>query len=177
MQPDAASGQTREPRYSGLSGNEVYCLSLIGYDAGNLLVGNSVFAMGFIGNIGSSIRTMVGGEIKQVTNMIAEGRRLSLQRFEQELAQCGGSGASGVTSELIMHPGNIEFLTVGSSLHRMDGQAQNAFTTSADGQELYCQWDAGYQPVGFVFGNVAYSIGVFKGFLGALRQLAKGEVK
>ncbi len=174
--PPAASAP-RATRYSGLSGNEMYCLSLIGYQPGNLLVGNSVFAMGFIGGMGSSLRTMAGGEIKQITNMIAQGRELSLSRFGQELAQTGGAGAAGVTSELIFHPGNIEFLTVASTLHRADGASQAPFTSSSDGQELFCQWDAGYQPLSFVFGNVAYSIGVARGVLGSFRQLAKGEVK
>ncbi len=170
-----ASGGTRT-HYSGLSGNELYCVGLLGFKPGDLLVGNSVFALGFIGGIGSSFKTFVGGEIKQVTNMIAEGRRLSLQRFNQELANAGGNGASGVTSELIFHPGNVEFLTVGSTLHS-DNSSGTAFTSSADGQELFCQADAGYRPLSFVFGNVAYSIGAVRGITGAFRQLARGEVK
>ena len=168
---------TRKAAYSGLSGNEMYCASLLGYHPGNLLVGNSVFSMGFIGSVGSSLRTLAGGEIKQFTDMIAEGRRLSLQRFEQELNQESGAGATGVTSELIFHPGNVEFLTVGSTIHHNSGAAQGTFSTSADAQELFCQWDAGYQPVNFVFGNVAYSIGIGRGITGAFRQLAKGEVR
>jgi uncharacterized protein YbjQ (UPF0145 family) len=167
----------RAARYSGLSGNEMYCLALIGYEPGNILVGNSVFSMGFMGGIGSNIRTAVGGEIGQFTNMIAQGRKLSLSRFSEEQAKAGGGGATGVTSQMIFHPGNVEFLTVGSTIHRTDGaESQGAFTSSADGQGLFCQWDAGYQPVSFVFGNVAYSIGMAKGLLGNLRQLAKGEV-
>lgn len=167
----------RPTRFSGLSGNEMYCANLIGYEPGDLLVGNSVFSMGLLGGIGSTLRTIAGGEITQYTNMIAEGRRLSLERFDTELAQTGGSGATGVTSELIFHPGNVEFLTVGSTIHRADGQPEKSFSTSADAQELYCQWDAGYAPLSFVFGNVAYSIGIGKGITGAFRQLAKGEVK
>lgn len=167
----------QQTHFSGLSGNEMYCTALLGYSPGDLLVGNSVFSMGFIGGIGSNIRTAVGGEISQFTNMIAEGRRLAIQRFEQELQQAGGSGATGMTSELIFHPGNVEFLTVGSTLHRNDNQTGGVFTTSADGQELFCQWDAGYAPMGFVFGNVAYSIGVGRSILGSIRQLARGEVK
>ena len=179
MDSDSGSvtSQTRATRYSGLSGNEMYCLDLVGYQPGNLLVGNSVFSMGFIGGIGSSLRTIAGGEITQFTDMIVQGRELSLSRFGKELAQAGGSGATGVTSELIFHPGNIEFLTVGSTLHRRNGAEHAPFTSSADGQELFCQWDAGYQPLSFVFGNVAYSIGVGRGILGAFRQLAKGEVR
>ncbi len=168
---------TRAPRYTGLSGNEMYCIDLLGYEPGNLLVGNSVFSMGFIGGIGSNLRTIVGGEITQITNMIAEGRRLSLKRFDDELAKENGAGATGVTSELIFHSGNVEFLTVGSTIHHKDGASMASFNTAADGQELFCQWDAGYQPVNFVFGNVAYSIGIGRGIAGAFRQLAKGEVQ
>lgn len=155
----------------------MYCAHLLGYSPGDLLVGNSVFSMGFVGGIGSSFKTVLGGEITQYTNMIAEGRRLSLERFEQELKQTNGDGAAGVTSELIFHPGNVEFLTVGSTVHRKDGQPSGSFTTSADAQELFCQWDAGYTPSSFVFGNVAYSIGIGKGITGAFRQLARGEVR
>jgi uncharacterized protein YbjQ (UPF0145 family) len=163
-------------KFSGLSGNEMYCAYLLGYRPGNLLVGNSVFSMGVIGSIGSGLKTIVGGEIKQFTNMIAEGRRLSLGRFEAELAQTGGKGSTGVTSELIFHPGNVEFLTVGSTVHPEKADEGPNFTTSANAQELFCQWDAGYKPISFVFGNVAYSIGIGKSFLGGFRELVKGEV-
>lgn len=174
---NTSNQQIHTTHYSGLSGNEMYCAAILGFTPGNILVGNSVFSMGFIGNIGSNVRTFVGGEVGQFTNMIAEGRRLSLERFEQELAQTTGSGASGVTSELIFHPGNAEFLTIGSALHTEQQSSNAPFTTSADAQELFCQWDAGYTPLGFVFGNVAYSIGFGKGMTGSIRQLAKGEVK
>jgi uncharacterized protein YbjQ (UPF0145 family) len=155
----------------------MFCVALLGYYPGNLLVGNSVFSIGYLGSVGSRLKTMVGGEVKGFTNMIAEGRRLSLQRFNGELAKQHGAGSSSVSSEMIFHPGNVEFLTIGSTIYRRDGAAANAFTTSSDGQELFCQWDAGYAPRSFVFGNVAYSIGVGKGLLGSFRKLAKGEVK
>jgi uncharacterized protein YbjQ (UPF0145 family) len=165
-----------DSKMSGLSGNEMYCVDLLGFKPGNIVIGNSVFSMGLIGSIGSSLRTIAGGEIKQFTNMIAEGRRLSLERFDKELAENKGSGASGVSSQLVFHPGNIEFLSVGSTIHSEDNSSKS-FTTSADGQELFCQWDAGYTPISFVFGNVAYSIGIGRGIIGSFRKLAKGEVK
>jgi uncharacterized protein YbjQ (UPF0145 family) len=173
----ASAGMNSGPVFTGLSGNEMYCVRLSGYSPGNLLVGNSVFALGFIGSLGSGIKTAVGGEVKQFTNMIAEGRRLSLERFDQELIQSNGVAATGVTSELVFHPGNVEFLTVGSALHPIEAPADQKFTSSSDGQELFCQIDAGYVPLSFVFGNVAYSIGVGRGIMGGLRQLARGEVK
>lgn len=162
---------------TGLSGNELYCIALSGFRPGNLLVGNSVYSLGFIGGITSNIHSTIGGEISQYTNMCSEGRRLSLERFDQELQQSSAVGATGVTSEIIFHPGNIEFLSVGSSLYMNgDRQMQGYMTSSADGQELFCQMDAGFEPIRLAFGNVAYSIGIGRTMMGNFRQLAHGEV-
>ena len=172
--PPAASGGTV---YTGLSGNEMFCLYLIGYRPGNLIVGNSVYAIGFVGSLISGVHVTLGGEIPQFTNMIAGGRKLSLQRLESELSQVGGHGATGVSSELIMHPGNIEFLSIGSTIYRSDNQATSPSTSSSDGQEFYCQVDAGYMPIRFVFGNVAYSFGFGRNIVGEIREKFHGEIK
>ncbi len=162
--------------YSGLSGNELFCMNAIGYKPGNLVVGNSVYAIGFIGSQIAGIKTVLGGEIKQVTNMIAGGRVEALNRLEKEIAANGGNGATGVTSEIIFHNNNVEFLSVGSTIHRIDNQATPSITSSSDGQEFFCQVDAAYMPIKFVFGNVAYSIGIGKSIIGELKELARGEI-
>lgn len=162
---------------TGLSGNELYCTALSGYSPGNILVGNSVYALGVLGNLGANIHSGFGGEIPQYTNMISEGRRLALEHFEQEMQQSGAVGASGLTNDIIFHPENIEFLSVGTSLYRQGSAASNGvMTSSTNGQELFCQLDAGYQPFRLAFGNVAYSIGIGGNLLGSLRQMAHGEV-
>jgi len=163
---------------TGLSGNELFCIDKLGYRAGDLLVGNSVYSLGLLGGIGSAFTAMAGGEVNQITEMITAGRHLSTQRLMNEMRQNSMHGATGMSSELIFHAGNVEFLSVASGLYRQDGQMPPwAFTTSADAQELWCQEDAGYAPVAFAMGNVAYSIGVGRGITGAFKQLQKGEVK
>jgi len=163
---------------TGLSGNELFCIDKLGYRAGDLLVGNSVYSLGLLGGIGSAFTAMAGGEVNQITEMITAGRHLSTQRLMNEMRQSSMHGATGMSSELIFHAGNVEFLSVASGLYRKDGQMpQWAFTTSADAQELWCQEDSGYAPVAFAMGNVAYSIGVGRGITGAFKQLQKGEVK
>jgi uncharacterized protein YbjQ (UPF0145 family) len=63
-------------------------------------------------------------------------------------------------------------------VHRDDARSeQMEFSSSADGQALYCQLDCGFVPRQFVFGNVACSIGLSGGILGGLRSLGRGEVK
>lgn len=161
---------------TGLSGNEIYCLGLKGMSPGDLVVGNSVFAVGFVGGITSSLRTLVGGEVSQITSVIHDGRLNAIERLHQEARNRGADGVTGMSSEIVQHFGNVEFLSVGSTVKTKDGGGQHPFSTSADGKELYCQLDAGFHPVKFVFGNVAYSIGLGGGLMGAIRSIRRGEV-
>ena len=164
---------------TGLSGNELYCLKEKGYDPGNLVIGNSVFALGFVGGIASGLKTLGGGEVHEITEIIREGRELAYMRMVEEARRHVGVGVTGVASQLIFHSANIEYLSIGSAVHAAAGDPPNTdhlWSTSANGQELYCQLDCGFEPLQFVFGNVAYSIGVGGGIMGALRSLKSGEV-
>ena len=166
------------PVMTGLSGNEMYCLHLKGLSPGELVVGNSVYSLGFVGGIGAGLKAAFGGEVTQITSVVHEGRQQSYARMMHEARQRGGVGISGVTSDLRRFHGNIEFLSIASCLHGHEGPAPGTlFSTSGDGQELYCQLDAGYVPIQFVFGNVAYSIGIGGGLLGGLKSLGRGEIK
>ena len=163
---------------TGLSGNEMYCLHLKGLSPGELVVGNSVYSLGFVGGIGAGLKIAFGGEVTQITQIIHEGRQQSYARMVEEAQQRGGAGITGVTSELRAFHGNIEFLSVASCVHAAGQQTEKLlFSTSGDGQELYCLLDAGYSPRKFVFGNVAYSTGIGGGLLGSLKSLARGEIK
>lgn len=168
-------------RITGLSGNELYCLDKIGLRGGDIVVGNSVHSMGIVGSLVSGFRGIVGGEIHEFTELIEDGRKTALDRMEAEAQAKGSVGITGVGSELVFHGGNIEFLSIGSALHSKqvapDSSEQFQFSSSANGQELYAQIDAGYHPKHFVFGNVAYSIGLTSGILGSLKTLARGEIR
>jgi len=163
---------------TGFSGNEMFCLAKKGYTPGELVIGNSVWSMGLFGSIGSGLRTLAGGEVEQVTSIVHEGRVAALERMQAWSDLRGAVGISGVSSELVQHGGSMEFLSIGSAVHR-EGYASPSleFTSSADGQELYCQLDSGFVPKHFAFGNVAYSIGIGGGITGAFRGLARGEIK
>ncbi len=163
---------------SGFSGNEIYCLAKKGLAPGELVIGNSVWSMGFVGTIGSGLRTLTGGEVEQVTEVVFEGRKGALERMSAWSDLRGAVGISGVSTELVQHGGSMEFLSVGSAVHRPGTMASALeFTSSADGQELYCLLDSGFTPKHFAFGNVAYSIGLGGGIIGSLRGLAQGEIK
>ncbi|RYG27025.1 heavy metal-binding domain-containing protein [bacterium] len=147
-------------------------------EPGELVIGNSVWSMGFFGTLGSGIKTLTGGEVEQVTQVVHDGRKAALDRMQAWSDLEGAIGITGVSTELVQHGGSMEFLSVGSAVHREDYNAkQLEFTSSADGQELYCQLDSGFTPKHFAFGNVAYSIGLGGGIVGSFRGLARGEIK
>lgn len=163
---------------TGLSGNELYCLHLKNMRPGDLVIGNSVFSMGLFGSLGAIGRGIMGGEVTQVTGIIHEGRQEAFKRMISEASRHGGIGITGVTSDLRHFHGNSEFLSIASCVHGAEGKPESLrFSTSADAQGLYCQLDAGFTPVQFVFGNVAYSVGAAGGILGALKSMGRGEIK
>ncbi len=162
-------------KVTGLSGNEIYCLALKHYAAGEIVVGNSVHSMGFLGGIGAGLKNILGGEIAQVTRAIHEGRASAFERMANEARQHGASGVAGVTSELRAFSGSTEFLFVGSCVHAQQ-LAGRFFTTAGDAQELYCHLDAGYRPLQHAFGNIAYSVGMGRGLIGAMKTLVRGEI-
>ncbi len=162
---------------TGLSGNEMFCLHKKGLSAGDMVIGNSVYSIGFIGSVGSGLKTMTGGEVTQITSIIHDGRKSSYERMVAEAERHGGIGITGVSSELVQQMGNVEFLSVGSCVHQEGAKSEKlGFSSSADGQELYCQMDSGFRPIKFVFGNVAYSIGIGGGIGGMFKSLQRGEV-
>ncbi len=162
---------------TGLSGNEIYCLAKKGFTPGELIIGNSVYSVGFIGGIRAGLRTIAGGEVEEITHIIHDGRAASYDRMIAWSDLHGSIGITGVSSELIQHVGQVEFLSIGSCVHQEGVNATHIeWSSCADGQELYCQLDAGFTPRKFVFGNVAYSIGLGGGVVGAFRSLGRGEI-
>src|SRR5690242_5671593 len=105
------------PIMTGLSGNEIFCLNLKGFTPGELVIGNSVFSMGFLGSLGSIGCGLLGGEVPQITSVIHDGRIQAYTRMITEAEQRGGVGVTGVTNELRTFHGSTEFLSVASTVH------------------------------------------------------------
>lgn len=157
----------------GLSGNELYCMALKEWQPGNMVLGNSIRSLGFVGSVGAAFRGTVGGEVPQITAAIHEGREAALSRLTEEARREGMQGVAGVTSEVRNLSQNTEFMMAGSGLH---GSGTGFFTSAGDAQELYCHMDAGYAPLQFVFGNIAYAVGAVRGISGSLKLLRRGEI-
>lgn len=171
----------KHSRVTGLSGNEIYCLNKLDYWPGQLCVGNSVVALGLAKGIGAGLSNLGGGEVEEVTQLVHDGRMKAIERLMNEAKEAGGIGLSGVSFELISHGTNLEFLAIGSAIKTKgftDTEKEPlSFSTAANVQQLYCQIDSGFKPLSFVFGNVAYSIGIGGNIMGSFKSLKRGEVK
>ena len=77
------------PIMTGLSGNEIYCLALKGFSPGEIVVGNSVFSMGFVGGLSALGGSIVGGEVRDITQIIHEGRAMAFNRLMDEAEKIG----------------------------------------------------------------------------------------
>lgn len=74
--------------------------------------------------------------------------------------------------------GNAEFISVASCVADPNApKPQIPFSTSGNGQDLYCLLNCGFEPKRFVIGNVAYSVGLAGGIFGAIKSLGRGEIK
>lgn len=170
MQPSEA-----HQRVTSFSGNEIFCLKQAGYRAGRICFGNSVMSLGVFKGIGATLSNLAGGEVEGITSLIHEARKRAYKSMLQEAKTFGGDGVAGVNFDIIYHAGQIEFIAIGSTVHHPDAQGRT-FSTAASGQDFYCQLDAGFLPKGFVFGNIAYSIGIGGNIKGTLSRLQRGEV-
>src|SRR6185369_16724588 len=124
-----------------------FCLDKLGYSAGQLCLGNNVVALGVGGGIGAGLSNLAGGEVTEITKLVHDGRKDAYKRMQKEASLYGGVGLAGVSFDMIKHGGNLEFIALGSTVHRGAGKdGKMEFSTSASGQALYCQVDSGFSP-------------------------------
>ena len=107
----------RHGKVTGFSGNEIFCLNKIGYQAGQLCLGNDVIALGVGRGIGAGLSNLAGGEVKEVTQLVHDGRKNAYNRMMEEAKEAGGVGLAGVSFDMINHGGNIEFIALGSTVN------------------------------------------------------------
>ena len=151
------------PYMTGLSGNEIYCLNLKELSAGELVIGNSVV----FARLRRRDRRRPADAVRRrgrrrSRRSINEGRLQSFQRMMHEAQQQhGGSASPASPASCAACRATSNSCPSARACIAIPTAAQlGPFSTSGDGQELYCLLDAGYTPRQFVFGNVAYSIGI-----------------
>jgi uncharacterized protein YbjQ (UPF0145 family) len=110
-------GNPERPVTSELTGEELWNLTTLGYQPLRLMLGTSVYALGFSGGISTFFRSFSRGEIDAVTRLVYEARENALDHIRREAEEIKADGVIGVKL-YISEIGSsfVEVLAIGTAI-------------------------------------------------------------
>jgi uncharacterized protein YbjQ (UPF0145 family) len=146
---------------SDLSVNEFLLLREAGFEPAGLVMGSSIYHVGF--QLG---RWSKNEEMTVLSQAMYHARELAMARMEEEAHEMGADGVIGVRLALKRHAWGekvIEFVAVGTAVYNRAGQSFRApngkpFTSDLSGQDFWTLLSSGYRPVALVMGNCVYHV-------------------
>lgn len=165
--PEHARERLREMRSgrgfftSDLTVSEFLLVSEAGFEALGLVVGTSIYHVGF-----QFARIRQNMEMEVLTQAMYHARELAMQRMEEEASLLGADGIVGVrlvVGHYAWGAALAEFKAIGTAVRRRDGKpfrgpADRPFTSDLSGQDFWTLLNAGYRPLALVFGNCVYHV-------------------
>jgi len=153
---------------SDLSVNEFLLVKEAGFHPRGLVVGSSIYHIGFQARGWSTSR-----EIQTLTQAMYAARELAMTRMEEEAAVLGADGIVGVRLDVGFYEwgrGTAEFLALGTAVSAEDGgnwktPEGKPFTSDLSGQDFWTLLQSGHAPLGLVMGTCVYHVahqGMFK---------------
>ena len=161
---------------SDLSINEFLLVKEAGFDPIGLVVGSSIYHIGFQQSAWSKSQ-----EMTVLTQAMYAARELAMTRMQEEAHALGADGIVGVRLDVNHREWGehiAEFVAIGTAVvHRNDPQRfknkhGRPFTSDLSGQDFYVLLKSGYRPLGLVFGNCVYHI-AHQGLGGMLRTVGQ----
>jgi uncharacterized protein YbjQ (UPF0145 family) len=161
---------------SDLSINEYALLHGAGFDPVDLVMGVSVYHVGF-----QTAGLRQQQELGVLTEAMYRARWNAMSRMQAEADSLGADGVVGVRLEWRRHGEageHVEFVAVGTAVRfaaqpgayrRPNGQA---FSSHLSGQDLVTLFATGHAPVAFVLGNCVYHVAA-QGFMQTLKQMGR----
>src|SRR5947208_2496367 len=168
--------QNREGLYtSDLSVNEFLLVTQAGFDPVGLVVGSSIFHIGF-----QIAGPTTSRELTVLSEAMYSARHLAMTRMEEEADQLGADGIVGVRLEIGRYdwgPNMAEFIAIGTAVRHREGVLHRApngrpFQSDLSGQEFWTLLRTGHRPVGMVMGSCVYHV-AHRGMLQSLRQMGQ----
>ena len=153
---------------SDLSVNEFLLVKEAGFHPRGLVVGSSIYHIGFQTKGWSTSR-----EVQTLTQAMYAARELAMSRMEEEASVLGADGVVGVRLDVGFYEwgrGTAEFLALGTAVSAEDGgnwktPEGKPFTSDLSGQDFWTLLQAGHAPLGLVMGTCVYHVahqGMFK---------------
>jgi uncharacterized protein YbjQ (UPF0145 family) len=157
---------------SDLSVAEFLLVKEAGFDPLGLVVGSSIFHIGF-----QQSSWKVSEEMNVLSEAMYSARDLAMTRMEEEADQLGADGIVAVRLEVSRYDWGehmAEFIAIGTAIKHRDGELHRApngrpFTSDLSGQDFWTLLRSGHRPVGLVMGSCVYHV-AHRGMFQALRQ-------
>jgi uncharacterized protein YbjQ (UPF0145 family) len=117
-----AFGQRGRPVTSELTGEELWNLARMGYGPLRLLLGTSVYSLGFARGVGAFFKGLSRGEVHSITQLIYEARANCLGHIEAEAKAIGADAVIGI-KVFIYEIGSsfVEVMAIGTALKKIPG--------------------------------------------------------
>jgi uncharacterized protein YbjQ (UPF0145 family) len=160
---------------SDLSVNEFLLVKQAGFDPLGLVVGSSIYHIGYQQSNWSQNQEMV-----VLSQAMYHARELAMTRMEEEADQLGADGIVGVRLDVGRYEWGehlAEFIAIGTAVKHREGQLHRApngrpFTSDLSGQDFWTLLSSGYRPVGLVMGSCVYHV-AHQGLRGMFKQMGQ----
>jgi uncharacterized protein YbjQ (UPF0145 family) len=119
--------QTRSaPVTSDLTGEELWGMTQLGYMPIKLLISTSVYSLGAIGGIRAALKSLVRGELGDLTTLIYDAREQVFERIKNEAAALGAEEVVGIKTYIVeLGSSLIEIFAVGTAVRKLQGMTVN----------------------------------------------------
>src|SRR5947209_8493264 len=162
---------------SDLSINEFLLVKQSGFDPLGLVLGSSIYHIGF-----QQASWSQNQEMGVLTQAMYHARELAMTRMEEEADQLGADGVVGVRLNIGRYEWGAElaeFIAVGTAVKHRGGELHRApngrpFTSDLSGQDFATLLRAGFRPVGLVMGNCVYHV-AHQGLRAAWKQIGRNQ--
>ncbi|MGZ6643709.1 MAG: heavy metal-binding domain-containing protein [Solirubrobacteraceae bacterium] len=177
--PDAGRARLEQNRRglftSDLSVSEFLLVREAGFDPLGLVVGSSIFHIGY-----QQSRWSQSQEMTVLSEAMYSARELAMTRMEEEADSLGADGVVGVRLDIGRYEWGenlAEFIAIGTAIKHRDGELHRApngrpFTSDLSGQDFWTLLASGHRPVGMVMGSCVYHV-AHRGMLQSLRQMGR----
>ncbi len=173
MKRDAAAGFFT----SDLSPNELLVVRQAGFDPLGLVLGSSIYHIGF-----QQASWSKNEEMGVLTQAMYHARELAMTRMEEEADQLGADGVVGVRLTVGRYEWGAElaeFIAIGTAVKHREGALHRApngrpFTSDLSGQDFTTLLRGGHRPVGLVMGNCVYHV-AHQGLRASWKQFGRNQ--
>jgi uncharacterized protein YbjQ (UPF0145 family) len=160
---------------SDLSVAEFLLVKEAGFDPLGLVVGSSIFHIGF-----QQSSWKISEEMTVLSEAMYAARELAMTRMEEEADQLGADGIVGVRLDVGRYEWGqdmAEFIAIGTAIRHREGDLHRApngrpFTSDLSGQDFWTLLRTGHRPVGMVMGSCVYHV-AHRGMMQSFKQMGK----